>query len=49
MAEGEPKKQKMCKCGKLAKPHWDNELYCGDDECDGCFEKMRRECRRRSW
>lgn len=50
----EEKKQnfKICStegCKKLARRHWDNGLDCGDDMCDECFEKMRRECRSRSW
>lgn len=49
MAKGKPKKQNVCQCGKPAKPHWDHGLYCGDDDCDECFEKMQRKCRSRSW
>lgn len=49
MAEDKPKVQKICACGKPAKPHWDQGLFCGDDQCDICFEEMRRKCRQRSW
>lgn len=49
MDDNEDTKDKKCICGKPAKPHWDNGLYCGDHECDECFEKMRHECRSRSW
>ena len=45
----ENEKPKTCICGKPAREHFDNGLSCGDDECDECFEKMRRECRRRSY
>ena len=41
--------KKLCKCGKPTRRHFDNGLDCGDDECDECFETMRRECRKRSW
>jgi len=44
-----PSIPKKCKCGKYAVKHWDNGLYCGDNMCDECFEKMRKECKRRSW
>ena len=40
---------KQCKCGKMASEHFDNGLSCGDDMCDDCFEKMRQQCRQRSW
>lgn len=36
-------------CQGEPKPHYDNGLYCGDDMCDECFEKMKSECRKRSW
>lgn len=40
---------KKCKCGKEAKPHSDNGLYCGDDECDDCFEELVQKSREQSW
>ncbi len=43
------KEEKICECGKPASEHFDNGLSCGDDQCDECFEKMRSECRKRSW
>lgn len=51
MSKQEEHTDKTCTtCKKnLARPHWDNGLYCGDDQCDECVEKMRQECRSRSW
>lgn len=39
----------QCLCGKPSRPHWGNGLYCGAEQCDECFEQMRRECQERSW
>ena len=49
MKDDEDPNEKKCICGKPTKPHWDNGLYCGDNECDECFEEMRHQCRQRSW
>jgi len=42
------KKCRINDCTKVAKPHSDNGLYCGDDLCDEHFEEMRQESKKRS-
>jgi hypothetical protein len=49
--EMEKREERICTDCKtnIAKPHYDNGLFCGNDMCDECFNKMVERCRQRSW
>lgn len=38
----------LCSCGELGTPRFDNELPCGT-HCDECFDKLVKDCRKRSY
>jgi len=42
------KQPKLCKCGKPGKPRVDNGSACGI-RCDGCWDNLVTDCRKRSW